>query len=55
MFTSKKETKNKASILKMQLITAQHVFVVKTYYKSVAIWKQKKLSSKDFQRKTHKK
>ena len=34
MFTSNKETKNKASILKIQLITVQHVFVVKTYYKT---------------------
>ena len=34
MFTSNKETKNKASILKIQLITVQHVFVVKTYYKA---------------------
>ena len=34
MLTLTKKMKNKALILKMQLITEQRVFVVKTYYKT---------------------
>ena len=34
MPTLNKETKKKASVFKMQLITEEHVFVSKTYYKT---------------------
>ena len=34
MSTLNKERKNKASMLKTQLTTEQHVFLVKTYYKT---------------------
>ena len=46
--TLNKETKNKPSVLKMQLTTEQRVFVVKTFYKTRSYPKVKKVFHKRF-------
>ena len=48
MPTFNKETKNKASMLKMQLITEQRVFIVKTYYKTSSYLEVKKAIRRRF-------
>ena len=46
-----KESKNKASMLKMQLTTEQRIFVVKSYYKTSNYLKVKEAFCRRFQEK----